>query len=464
MYNPKLAQFASDSRSEAPMSDELSQPCVQAELEAELAAMKQLHELSGRLLAARDLPHALEEIVDAAVGFQGADMGSVELYDAQGNNLQIAAQRGFDDGFLKPYGQVDVNKDSDWGVALRDAKRVIVEDTESDQAHARRREAARAGGYRAMQCTPLYSAGGTPLGLLSTHFRTPHVPGERELRMLDLYAARAADVIARMQAHDELQARVALRTAELASLNAALLVEVAERSAAERRVRELLGQLVDLEEDERRRISRELHDSLGQHLSVLTIGLKAVQAIEGCPPQVHDRLGQIQRAVAALEEEVDRLSHELRPTVLDDLGLEDALRRHVEAWTASGGVAVDIHTHGLGGQRLPLSVEITAYRVVQEALTNVRKHANASWVSLIAEQRSGQLRAIVEDDGCGFDAAANDGVSSGRRRLGLKGMAERATLVGGRLQIESAVGKGTTVYLAIPLAGITSGRSKYPDA
>ncbi len=254
-----------------------------------------------------------------------------------------------------------------------------------------------------------------------------------------------------LAARDELEGRVRERTAELARANAALRVEIVEREAAGGRIRQLLGRLVNAQEEERRRLSRELHDTVGQHLAVLTMGLNAMRAQPGSPPQVTERLNEIEQAAQRLEEEVDRLSYELRPLALDHMELVDALGQYADEWSAQCGVAVDLQVHGLPVERLSAAVEATVYRIVQEALTNVRKHAAASRVSLIAERRGSQLRVIVEDDGRGFDTAAVSAFADGQRRFGLLGMSERAALVTGVLEVESAPGNGTTIYLTVPL-------------
>lgn len=254
-----------------------------------------------------------------------------------------------------------------------------------------------------------------------------------------------------LAARDELEVRVRERTAELARANAALRVEIAERETAGGRIRQLVGRLVNAQEEERRRLSRELHDTVGQHLAVLAMGLNAVRAQPGSPLQVMQRLNDIEQAAQRLEEEVDRLSYELRPLALDHMELVDALGQYADEWSAQCGVAVDLQVHGLPVERLSAAVEATVYRVVQEALTNVRKHAAASRVSLIAERRGTQLRVIVEDDGRGFDTATVSASADNQRRLGLLGMSERAALVTGVLEVESAPGNGTTIYLTVPL-------------
>jgi PAS domain S-box-containing protein len=300
---------------------------------------------------------------------------------------------------------------------------------------------------------------------VANHARTLCDADGRPRRMI----GTLADITARKQAewalresHDELEARVHERTEALEASNSRLANEVAERRATEAQVRELLGQLVGAEEDERRRMARELHDTVGQHLTAITLTLKAVEEDPSLPDALRQRLVQLQRATRQLDHDIDRLSHELRPAALDDLGLDDALRQHAAAWGQDSGITLELHTHGLRGRRLPASVETTVYRVVQEALTNVLKHSGATRVGVIAELRENELRAIVEDDGRGFEAQADTAtgqaprtpgtpINPSRRRLGLRGMAERATLAGGRLEVESQPGLGTTLYLTIPL-------------
>jgi signal transduction histidine kinase len=259
-----------------------------------------------------------------------------------------------------------------------------------------------------------------------------------------------------VSARDGLEVRVRERTAELAQANTALHVEIAEREAAGVKIRQLLGRLVNAQEEERRRLSRELHDTVGQQLAVLSMGLMALRAAPGSPPAVTERLDDIEHATRRLEEDIDRISYELRPLALDQMKLVDALGQYAVEWSGQCGVALEMQVHGLPVERLSPAVEATVYRVVQEALTNVRKHAAASRVSLIAERRGGQLRVIVEDDGRGFDPAAVSASGDAQRRLGLLGMAERAALVTGSLEVESAPGNGTTIYLTVPLDVVDS--------
>lgn len=156
---------------------------------------------------------------------------------------------------------------------------------------------------------------------------------------------------------------------------------------------------------------------------------------------------------------VHRLAWELRPQVLDDLGLNLALRRLADDWSQTTGVPVDLHTgDDLDTHRLPPEFETTLYRVAQEALTNVARHAKAKRVSVLLERRPGYVSLIVEDDGRGYDAQGVTSAPAGPGKLGLLGMQERVRLAGGTLAIESSPGAGATVFARLPLEPRAEGR------
>jgi DNA-binding response OmpR family regulator len=163
----------------------------------ELAAMSRLHELSSRLLSVSDLRSVLYEVLDATIELQGADFGNIQLYDKQTRTLEIVAQRGFQQEVLDYFASVDADEGSACGLALKQRSRVIIEDVNLNPDFERHRHIAASAGFRAIQSTPLVDRGsGGPVGMLSTHFRNPHQPSVRELRLTDLYARQAADVIA----------------------------------------------------------------------------------------------------------------------------------------------------------------------------------------------------------------------------------------------------------------------------
>jgi PAS domain S-box-containing protein len=255
--------------------------------------------------------------------------------------------------------------------------------------------------------------------------------------------------------HAQLEERVKERTAELAQTNEALTAEIVRRERSEAVRRDLQRRLTTAQEDERRRIARELHDQLGQHLTGLGLGLKVVKDATPNSSPTWDRLHELQALTDRIGREVHQLALELRPTALDDFGLEAALANYTEEWGARAGVEVDFHAAGLDAGRLPAATETALYRVILEALTNVRKHARAARVSVVLQAAPGQVVAVVEDDGCGFDPEPALAGSSAEHRLGILGMRERVALLGGELTIDSGPERGTTVIAHVPLAPVT---------
>jgi signal transduction histidine kinase len=252
---------------------------------------------------------------------------------------------------------------------------------------------------------------------------------------------------------DQLEVRVRERTAELSQTNQALQAEIAQRQRAEEAHREVLRRLAAAEETERGRVSRELHDRLGQDLTALKLGLQVIRKQGLGSTAVRESLTKLEELTDHLMRDIHRLAWELRPAALDDFGLEMALRRHVDEWAALSGVPVDFHSQGMGSSRLPPQLETTLYRITREALTNVIRHANAKRVSVLLERQAERVSLIVEDDGQGFDATATLRAPATQGKLGLLGMLERATLAGGSVEIESKPGGGTTVFVRIPLGG-----------
>ncbi|MCA1576171.1 MAG: PAS domain S-box protein [Acidobacteria bacterium] len=265
-------------------------------------------------------------------------------------------------------------------------------------------------------------------------------------------AERKQAQAALLKAHDDLERKVLERTAELLDLNTTLQAEIRERAETEEARRELLQQIVTVQEDERRRISRELHDQIGQHLAAIGLLTNSLKELPPLDPTADKRFRQLEEVTDQLAREVERLSWELRPTALDDLGLSTALSNYVAKWSELSHMPVEFHSTGFDEERLAPQVETAIYRIVQEALTNIIKHAGATCVSLILERWDGQVSAVVEDDGCGFDVEAAHTANEGGRNLGLMGMRERATLVGGTFNIESTPGAGTTIFVRIPSA------------
>lgn len=220
------------------------------------------------------------------------------------------------------------------------------------------------------------------------------------------------------------------------------------RSEAEKRRTELLHRLADAQEEERRRLARELHDGMSQYLVALKLEVERMRLGPHDPEQLQ-RLLELTKEVG---QETRRIALELRPAALDDLGLKTALVNYVEEWAERSGIDVDFQDTGLDGVRFPRPIETALYRVVQEALTNVLKHARARRVTVILERRDEDVQMIVEDDGRGFDYDAAIAPAGARQRLGLLGMRERVAALGGSLQVETAPGAGASLFIRVPLA------------
>jgi PAS domain S-box-containing protein len=224
--------------------------------------------------------------------------------------------------------------------------------------------------------------------------------------------------------------------------------DITDRRYAAETIRALLNDVITAQEEERRRIARELHDETAQTLTSLLVGLRAVEESQD--------LGQAQGAASTLRtlvstalQGVQRIARGLRPSVLDDLGLEEALERLAAEFARGNPFVVDLHVTGPRLPRLPESLEIALYRVVQEALTNASKHALPKAVSILVHRNPSVVRLVVEDDGKGFDISATHSDT----QLGLLGMRERAHLIGGSMTVESSKGKGTTICISVPLTG-----------
>jgi signal transduction histidine kinase len=323
----------------------------------------------------------------------------------QGGKLAVAAADG-----ESTYGVVGMTLDFDHSKSGRILERArservdsVLEDPEVDQPTARRL------GVRTGLYVPLV-VGGQTIGVVVAHDRTGSDPRftDDDLRLAETLAARAATAV-------DLSQRVS---------------------------RDAVRRVVEGQELERKRLSRELHDETGQALASILLGLKPLE--EATSGETREAVVALRELVVSTLQDVRRLAVELRPAALDDLGLVPAIER-LAGSIGEGGVQVDVEAR-IGDARLPEAVETTLYRIIQEAVTNVVKHADARRLSITLVRRDGAVVAIVEDDGTGFDPGAAE--SGG---LGLVGMRERLALVGGTLRIEAAAGTGTTIAAEVPV-------------
>jgi signal transduction histidine kinase len=257
----------------------------------------------------------------------------------------------------------------------------------------------------------------------------PLVVGERAIGIVEAFDKLAAD--RRFSQED-------LRVAEIFAVQAGIAVDTTARVA-----RDALRRAVEGQELERRRLARELHDETGQALTSILLGLSALEEANDSDA-FRTATQEVRDLVVATLQDVRRLAVELRPAALDDFGLAAALERLTENFAEQTGLAVELES-GLGEERLPTDIETVLYRLVQEALTNVVKHAHAERVSIVLQRDKRAVTAVIEDDGRGL----SDG--RGEEGLGLVGIRERVALVNGRFRIESSANAGTTLLVEVPV-------------
>ena len=297
---------------------------------------------------------------------------------------------------------------------------------------------------------------------------TPHEVERQAFLILLGFAALAAVLAGVMyglplKAIAEAEKRISESQLALEHLNSNLEAQVHERSSQlrealavvrdkEQRLRELSGRTVAIQEAERRSLSRELHDSAGQALTAIRINLQLLAELAGNDGAKAMATRTVELADSTLEE-IRRVVDRLAPAVLDDLGLQRAVERHCDDFSERTGVEIAVRFDSLDEPGVDTGVETAAYRIVQESLTNVARHAEAERVEIDLRRvgpGSGEDRLVIDirDDGRGFDLA----VARAKGRRGLEGMRERVELLGGAIEIEAAVGEGTHVHVELPVS------------
>ena len=307
---------------------------------------------------------------------------------------------------------------------------------------------------------------------LSSEYRTLPAPGASPRWLLSLGQPIAdtkncvvqivgviLDITDSKETEAELESRVQKRTRDLALANARIVEETNARNA-------LMQKIVTAQEDERRRISRELHDTMGQHLTAFSLNLRVLE--DTYPPDSGGKpiLLRLRRVADELSHDLHQMAVDLRPTALDDLGLANALQSYVENWKERVGIYAEFAASGFddtdkSSAALPVVVETTLYRIVQEALNNIARHSGATRAEVTFSRYDHTAVLVIEDNGSGFDpeplfdprtpSDENNTTNPPREHLGLLGMAERAQTIGGTFTIESEVGSGTSIFVRLPL-------------
>lgn len=262
------------------------------------------------------------------------------------------------------------------------------------------------------------------VGQLNVAFSSQDQADQLDLDLLKTISPQLAVAVENARLWDEVQKKEMLRT-------------------------ELLKRAVSAQEEERRRISRELHDEMGQELTSQLVRLQVLEKMDGSP-QSGEIIRSLKQSASQMLAAIHDLSLELRPPVLDDLGLVPALVQYSKSCPANLGIAVDFEAIGADHLRFPREIETALYRLIQESLTNVARHSGAKHASVLLKQNDAGVVVIIEDNGVGFDPKASHLGPAGKHRLGIYGMQERVSLVGGTLTIESKPGEGTSIYIEIP--------------
>jgi len=367
--------------------------------------LESLNEIGNALVGELDLPTLLDLIARRLRELLGAKVVAIML--PAGSELRIAAADGEATdrlvGFAVPRRRSKAGSVFERGQSERVDS--TLDDPEVDQESVQLM-AATTGLY-----VPLL-ARDRPIGVVVAHDRLGTDPrfSDADLRLAEQFAARAAVAV-------DLSLRVA---------------------------RDSLRRVVAGQELERRRLARELHDETGQALTSILLGLKALEEADS-EADVRAAGAELRELIVATLQDVRDLAVQLRPKALDDFGLVAAVERLARTISEATGITVDVES-GLGADRLPEEVETTLYRIVQEALTNVVKHAQAQNVTVLLIRRDGRMTAMVEDDGRGF--RPDDPVGDGH---GLLGIRERVALLDGRLTLESSPGAGTTLVAEVSL-------------
>ena len=367
--------------------------------------LESLNEIGGALVGELELEPLLNLVATRLRELIGARLVAIAL--PAGDALRIAAAAGEGASDLGSIGSLEGDSKTGRVLERGRSERVdsLLEDPEVNQDAARRLGAS-SGMY-----VPLL-ARDRPIGVLVAHDKLGPDPrfDSGDLRLAEQFAARAA-----------------------------IAVDLSRRVA-----RDALRRVVAGQELERRRLARELHDETGQALTSILLGLRTVEDA-GSAEEMRQAASDLRELVVGTLQDVRKLAVQLRPKALDDFGLAAALERLVQTFSEASGIRVELETQ-LGETRLPPEVETALYRIVQEALTNIVKHAEAPNVSILLVRRGSSATVVIEDDGQGFDPE-----KTRDEGLGLIGMRERVELHDGRLTVESAPGSGTTLVAEMPL-------------
>lgn len=384
-----------------------------------------VNSLASRISGASTLEEICDCVLDEAATLAGATCAEILIRDNETRELTCLAHRG-------PFPWCSAELDGQrigaqlFQLATEDVEAVVIPGIEDEERVEVK--VPPSGQLRKAISIPLRVRGQT-IGAMNFCGDEEAPFNEESVQVLELLASMAALAIENAYLYKEVDGKARLR-------------------------RQLLAREIKVQEEERRRIARELHDEAGQSLTGLIMSLDTIdQALsakpkEGAEHQIHGFVREARDIASGTLQEIRRVIFDLRPTLLDDLGLVAAVDWYAKTSLAKAGVQVEVKAEGLDG-RLPQVVEIALYRIIQEAIGNVIKHSFAKNCSVALTCADGTVEAAIEDDGKGFDRERI--TSSGEEHLGIAGMQERARSLNGQFAIHSRLGEGTHVQIRIPL-------------
>jgi PAS domain S-box-containing protein len=389
-----------------------------------------------RLVRGEDLAEVLGEMALAIDAQQAGMKACILLLDEEGERLRSGAAPHLPPEYIRLIDGLRIGPQAgSCGTATYCGRRVVVSDIGADPLWDDYREAAFRFGLQSCWSEPIFARSGAVLGSLAIYHDRPCAPSAADLALMEQAAYLAGVAIEKYRSLAALQDReAALR-----------------RSQAD--LQHLAGRLISAQEEERRRLARDLHDDLTQRLAALAIEAGTLEVDTGAPAErLRDGLRRIRREMVRLSEEVHGVSRQLHPAVLEDLGLVDALDAECARFTEREGIVAELRASGVPAE-MPLDVALCCYRVAQECLRNISRHSRAKTAQISLQQDNGAIRMTIVDDGDGFDPLREEGRGGG---VGLASIGERIRLVNGSLGIRSRAGRGTTIEVRIPLAGTTA--------
>jgi len=391
---------------------------LQHETRQRVDELSTMNMISQAVTATLNLEETLPLVTKHATRLLDASAASVALYDEERRDLWFHAASGHGAEIVR--GKRMSEGEGVIGWVVQHGEAVVVPDTSTDERFFSAIDEQTGFKTESIICVPLQN-GPETIGAIEVMNKRGGTFTPKDLRLLTWLATPATIAIQNARLFEQIQ-------------------------IGHERLQSLSRRLVEIQETERRHIALELHDEAGQSLTSLMVGLRLLERQADSPEAVVEQVAGLKSQTNDILENLHRLAIDLRPASLDHVGLVGALRQYTQNFSEQHDLLIQFEVVGLDERRLPTAVETNLYRIVQEALTNVVRHAKASRIDVLLERRGDQLITIIEDDGVGFDSR-----SAGQNsRLGLVGMRERAEMLDGTLMVESNGDTGTTIFVEVP--------------